>query len=469
MRTKLDNYWLHMTATDLNTELRQLAEEGKDISTVKGKFTALLKLDEKKLALPVYQQKVYELFDETQKLPMVKGYKYKEPSDLEGIKKLRDTGPRKFVNKLSDADLKDRFLGAWLGRCCGCLLGQPVEGVKTTVAWPFLKETNQVPLSNYIVFSHGKKIAKNHPFSVDRVRYDTIDHMPIDDDTNYTTTGLLIMEQNGVDFTPVDVAQFWLSNIPGHGTCTAERIAYRNFMMDIYPPLSATYRNPYREWIGAQIRADGFGYAALGNPELAAEFAWRDAMTTHIKNGIYGEMLMAAMIAASPFVKNVVDLVTVGLSEIPNTSRLYEDLTMVLGWYKEKISYDKAIVRLHKRWDEFKWHDWTHTNSNAAICAIALLWSNDDPGTAMCRSVWPGFDTDCNGATVGSIMGMRVGAKKMPKSFVNKLNNRLKTSLMNNNDVTISDMALRTFKVYKDIAKGKGKKAQKKAFVPPSV
>ena len=45
-------------------------------------------------------------------------------------------------------------------------------------------------------------------------------------------------------------------NIPIFHTCTAERVAYRNFVSLIVLPLSATYRNPYREWIGAQIHGD---------------------------------------------------------------------------------------------------------------------------------------------------------------------------------------------------------------------
>ena len=51
--------------------------------------------------------------------------------------------------------------------------------------------------------------------------------------------------------------------------------------------------------LGALIRADGFGYACAGDPRKAAELAYRDAYLTHRRNGIYGEMLFAAAIAAA--------------------------------------------------------------------------------------------------------------------------------------------------------------------------
>jgi len=47
-----------------------------------------------------------------------------------------------------------------------------------------------------------------------------------------------------------------------------------------------TYRNPFREYIDAQIRADLFGYTAPGLPKIAAQRAWRDARISHVKNGV---------------------------------------------------------------------------------------------------------------------------------------------------------------------------------------
>ena len=89
---------------------------------------------------------------------------------------------------------------------------------------------------------------------------------------------------------------------------------------------TSTHRNPYREWIGAQIRADGWGYACAGNPERAAEFAYRDACWTHRANGIYGEMMFAAIMAAAFVVSDPIELVNIGLSEIPQNCKLAEQV-----------------------------------------------------------------------------------------------------------------------------------------------
>ena len=129
--------------------------------------------------------------------------------------------------------------------------------------------------------------------------------MPEDDDTNYTLIGLKLLEENGRDFTPEDVGDCWLRNLPIFHVCTAERIAYRNLVMCIEPPKSASYCNGYREWIGAQIRADIYGYVNPAKPREASAMAWRDASISHVKNGIYGEMWVAAMLAAAFTTKDI--------------------------------------------------------------------------------------------------------------------------------------------------------------------
>ena len=128
---------------------------------------------------------------------------------------------------------------------------------------------------------------------------DNIEYMDRDDDMDFTILGLLALEHAGADISARSIANMWISKMPFAKVYTAERAAYRNFTQSIWPPKSAAHRNPFREYIGAQIRADIFGYVAPGLPERAAQLAFTDASISHKKNGIYGEMFVAAMIAAA--------------------------------------------------------------------------------------------------------------------------------------------------------------------------
>ncbi|NQT89442.1 ADP-ribosylglycohydrolase family protein [bacterium] len=451
MAKVLDNGYLRFRAGDVHTELRQLEDEGRDTAPVRRRLRRLAALGDEELFLPENQEKLGRLLDEAQTLKMRKGYSFDEPSDLKAIHKLRPRGPRTFRKRLPDKTLCDRITGAWFGRCVGCLLGKPAEGVRTPDLWGFLRLTRQWPLADYIRFGVRGKARKQYPQLAGRAWCDDIDHMPVDDDTNYTTTGYLVVKQRGPDFTPADVAQFWMQNIPMLATFTAERVAYRNFALQVQPPASANYRNPYREWIGAQIRADAFGYVAVGDPQRAADFAWRDASVSHIKNGIYGEMLMAAAIAAAPYCDSPEAILEAALAEIPKTCRLHADVCTAVAWRREGLAYDEAVAKIHERWDENVGHDWCHTNSNAVICAVALLWGDGDFGASICRAVQPCFDTDCNGATVGSIVGMMLGAKALPAKWTAKLNNTLKTSLVGYETVEITAIADETFKLHRAI------------------
>lgn len=446
----MNTIWLWIGPEELRTERIQLEEEGVDASPLQRRFGQMLRLTPEELSRPGNQSRAAELLDSAERLPTRRGFEFIEPDDLASIRKLRPRSARRYAS-LSPSRARDHILGAWLGRCIGCLLGKPIEGIRSEDLRNYLQMTGQWPLTRYIRFTGSPRIARavrelrgRFPFSELVTRYDTIDHMPIDDDTNYTTAGLLIVQQHGQDFTPCDVAHFWMQHLPLEATCTAERIAYRNFAMNIAPPASARFRNPFREWIGAQIRADAFGYVNLGNPERAAEFAWRDACISHVKNGIYGEMMMAAAIAAAPYCSTSEEVVRAGLSEIPKTSRLHAAVTDVLSWRKEGITYDEAVARIHKRWDEKTVHGWCHTISNAMICAVALLWGESDFGTSVCRAVQPGFDTDCNGATVGSIFGAMRGSKAIGPDWTRKLNNTLRTSMSGYETVQIDKIAADT-------------------------
>ena len=374
---------------------------------------------------------------------------------MENIKKSRPKsgiGIISNVYDLSDDQLFDKVYGAWLGRCSGCLLGKPLEGWHRGKITRLLKDTDNYPVRYYISSDISEEIVNKYDMHSMHSNFSWINKIecaPEDDDTNYTLIGLKILEKYGKNFTPDDVAETWLSNLPLLHVCTAERVAYRNLVNLVSPPFSAIYRNPYREWIGAQIRADFFGYVNPGNPGLSSEMAWRDASISHIKNGIYGEMFVAAMLSTAFASTNIEEIINIGLSQIPEGSRLYKEIKAMLLWEKEGITRESAIDKVHNKYNEKNPHDWCHTISNAVIVCIGLLYGELDFEKSIGIAVSAGFDTDCNCATVGSIVGMIVGAKALPGKWIKPLNDKLKSGVDGFGLVNISDMAKRTVDITK--------------------
>lgn len=80
------------------------------------------------------------------------------------------------------------------------------------------------------------------------------------------------------------------------------------------------------------------------------------------------------------------------------------------------------------------------------IVVASLLYGNGDFGKSVCMAVETGFDTDCNGATVGSILGMSNGIKSIDKKWSTPFNDTLKTSIFGIGDIKISEIVKTTMK-----------------------
>lgn len=427
----------------LITEYTQAVAEGLDIEAYDELFRAVSHMPKSEI-----KEKIGDLlFSLVLGARQKSGYKYNEPSDLASIKELR-AGYSYRRNSAAEKDTEKKITGAWYGRICGCLLGKAIECIKTDELIPFLKETDNYPMHRYIYKSeltdeilHRYK----YPFAI-RDFADAIDGMPIDDDTNYTVLAQEIIEKYGRDFTPCDISRAWLDYQPKNAYWTAERVAFCNFIKGYAPPESAIYKNPFREWIGAQIRADYFGYINPGNPELAAEMAWRDASISHTKNGIYGAMFVSAMLATAAETDDFEEIIRSGLAQIPHTSRLYESVTEILQGYKNGVCQENAFENIHKKYDEYSDHGWCYAISNSMVVAAALLYGNGDYGKSICMAAQTGFDTDCNGATVGSIIGMAKGIDGIPDYWTEPINDTLHTSILGLGTVKVSDRVKLTLK-----------------------
>ncbi len=424
-------------------EYSQCIDEGLDVEQYKELFEAVSKLentDIKKDFADVIQKIV-------RSAKIRDGYKYNEPSTLDEIKVLRKEHKIK-ANSLDEKTLESKIYGAWMGRACGCLLGKPVECIRTDELVPLLKNSGNYPMHRYILSTDiTDEMCENFKFQLHGKAYaDTVDGMPVDDDTNYVVLAQKIINDYGRDFKPSDVAEAWIKYQPINAYFTAERVAFQNFIKGYEPPFSAINENPYREWIGAQIRGDYFGYINPGKPDRAADMAFRDASISHIKNGIYGEMFASAMIACAAVTDSIEDIILGGIAQIPATSRLYEAIDGVLEDYRSGVPQADCFKKIHTLFDEYSGHGWCHTVSNAMIVAAALIYGRGDFGKSICMAVETGFDTDCNGATVGSVLGMRNGIDGIGEEWKKPVNDKIHTSIFEVGTVKISEMAKATLK-----------------------
>ena len=355
-----------------------------------------------------------------------------------------------------------------MGRVCGCLLGKPVEGIRSEELIPMLRESGNYPMHRYILSSDiTEEIKSNSKFRFGGKCYaDTVSCMPVDDDTNYTVMAQEIVSTYGREFTPYDISLAWQYYQRREAYCTAERVAFRNFVNGYEPPESAIYKNPYREWVGAQIRGDYFGYINPGEPEIAADMAFRDACISHTKNGIYGEMFIAAMIACAAVSDSVEDIILCGLAQIPSTSRLFEAVSFVLDVYRRGGDTEECMCRVHELYDEHTTHGWCHTVSNAMIVTMALLWGENNFGKSICLAVQSAFDTDCNGATVGSILGMKNGIDSIGEEWYAPVNDRIDTTLFGIERVRISECVEKTMAHLPEKSFKAGKKAEGFSYIP---
>ena len=363
-----------------------------------------------------------------------------EPDGLEEILAL--TRP---LSVSPSGDLADRVHGAWLGRAAGCLLGKPVEKISRDGIRAIAQNTGNWPISTYFTeIGLDPALAARYPWNR-RSRLtslvENIDGMPEDDDLNFPLIALDLLERHGDAFTTEDVARSWLSNLPGGRVFTAERIAYRNLLDGYEPDVAGRVANPFRDWIGAQIRTDVYGWTHPGDPVTAARLAWTDGRLTHGRNGLYGAMFAAAACSAAVVATDVGTVIETGLSVVPPESRFAEAVRYGAELGRSTLSTEDALDAVHARYGELHW---VHVLNNAALLVLALTRGAGDYATTITTAVTGGWDTDSTGATAGSIAGALTGAKALPAQWIDPLHNRLASTIPGFDGIGFDTLATRT-------------------------
>ena len=340
---------------------------------------------------------------------------------------------------------RERIRAAWQGRISGCQLGKPVEGLSMrrgqAALSAYLRDAGALPLRDYVPFVESDAM----PRAVRRSCRGFLQRSEPDDDINYTVLALLMLERRGAELETADVARAWLRFLPAGMTFTAERAAYRTLLArasegfvfgeDAGFDLAECAQNPFSDWIGAQIRADLYGWVCPGRPGLAADLARRDAALSHRDDGVHGAAFVAACGAAIPGAASLPDAIEVALREVPAGSGAAE----AIAFGRSLVGKPDAVASLHERYRELSP---VHTLNNLALVVWALLSGADDFSGAIGEAVAAGWDTDCNGATVGGLWGLT--GRQIPAHWTDPWQGRVAVTLAGLDELPLAELVDRT-------------------------
>ncbi|MEW6648582.1 MAG: ADP-ribosylglycohydrolase family protein [Chloroflexota bacterium] len=305
-------------------------------------------------------------------------------------------------------DLEEKILHGWLGQLAGGSFGTAIEGY------------------------HSQRIAEVYGV----IEAYITPPETVNDDVIYELVLLDVFERSGRRLSAVEIGLEWLRQIPFGWS--AEWIALKNLGMGILPPDSGAFRNPYNDWIGAQMRGMVCGFLAPGHPLEAARLAHLDSSVSHAANGVYGGMY-AAVLTALAFVRsNPRELLKEGLRYLPQRSEYAQVVNHTLTLLENQPDPANAWRALDARFVE---HNWIHANPNLAADLLALWHCGGDMTTAFRWLAHAGLDVDCNAGLVGSVLGVM---RATPSQWADPLEDTLETYLPGKERLSIRALAERT-------------------------
>ena len=157
--------------------------------------------------------------------------------------------------------------------------------------------------------------------------------------------------------------------------------------------------------------------------QTAADLAGRLGSVTNDGYAVHAAQFYAAMYAAAPLETDVEAVVAKGLEVVPATSRTYAIIQDVRAWY----AADKADGVLDWRatqgmiYDKYvgagalgRYRNWLESSVNTALTTLAILYGQGDFKRTVAIGVAGGFDSDCNPATAGGLVGLMKGWSGLP-------------------------------------------------------
>jgi len=454
--------FLDLLVGEIRTDISQMVEEGHDEK-------ALLKELEAARARNSLDA-LASLQEELWNRPSPPGFPYEEPNDWETISAFFPDGDSHARFAGGEADLAEKLLAAWQGRCAGCQLGKPLEGawpeaVKEVLSlvgsWPLGDYMNPVSDKQYKELAQRSEAFRRHYRK--HLTKGNFDCVAPDDDIHYAIVNQTVLSEFGPEFTAEQAIGKLIELVPASCVFAAGRSMFRTAIFGIRSPLTGVFGNPCRQSLGGQIRCDAWGWGSPGNPALAARMAYKDAVSSQTRNGIYSAMFFAVLMADVLAHGDLAAAIETAASYVPPRSRFAEMVRFVRDRCAARLQaagqagddWEKANAAIYEAYDRLPGSPgrrrgkpgrsekapMNHCLPNAAIVLMALLTGGGDFARTVGIAVMGGRDTDCNGATAGSIMGCALGTKGIPAGWTEPFHDTIRCQLKDLPEVRISELA----------------------------
>jgi len=297
---------------------------------------------------------------------------------------------------ITHQELVDKSRGMWLGQIIANYAGRSTEG-------------------------HFKGSTPNPAESVPWVLRQTWDG---DDDTDIEYIAIDILETDGFDCTPSELAGQWQKHIIFSGIYISNKQA--RYLMDdgFLPPLTGS-RHYNMHWysIDSQITTEVLGTVCPGLTQAAIDLTGKFARISNEGFPVHAAQFYSVMYSHAFFESDISTLIDKGLEAIPESSRTHKVISDVKKWYTEDMVDGVADWRSTRRklydnyqgtQSNYRYYYWIESTVNTGATVLCLLYGEGDFKETTQIGVLAGWDCDCNPATAAGIIGVIKGYSGLP-------------------------------------------------------
>ena len=331
--------------------------------------------------------------------------------------------------KLSMQTYLDKVRACWLGKNIGGTLGQPLECKRGVMDLDF-----------YI-----------HDISKGSIP---------NDDLDLQLVWLIAAEEYGIKVDSEVLGNYWVAYITPDWS--EYGMGKRNLRGGMLPGVSGKYRNTFAESNGAWIRSEIWACLAPGHPEIAAKYAYEDAIVDHAGEGVYAEIFCAAMESAA-FVESDIDkIIEIGLSYVPEDCDIARAVRFVQGLPEKTTDWKTARKLLMQEFPSMAFglvpmkgqmldpeipqdKDGYDAPTNIGLMLLGHYYGGGDFSRAICIAAGCGEDADCTAGTLAALYGIAHGTEGIDKKWIEPIGDEIKTcsvdvSKMINRPKTVTEL-----------------------------